>query len=97
MELYPNGSSPSGDQFFAEAQWLLDRETDLHSLTTVQALGIMATREVSCGRDLKGRYYGGQSIRFAVEMGLHREYAEEDTDLLSVQLSTFWGAFTLDR
>jgi hypothetical protein len=94
----PDDPSPLGDQFFAEAQKLLDHETHHYSLTTIQALGIMSVREISCGRDLEGRYYSDQSMRLAIEMGLHHKRNDEaaDADLLSVQLATFWGAFTLD-
>ncbi|SCO88889.1 related to nitrate assimilation regulatory protein nirA [Fusarium oxysporum] len=86
----------AGDHFFVEAQRLFVKETDHHSLTTIQALGIMSIREASCGRSLKSRYYAGQSIRLAFEMGLHRTPDKGDTDELAVQLATFWGAFSLD-
>ncbi len=41
-----------------------------------QALGIMSIREASCGRDSESWYYAGQSIRLAIEMGLHRIQGE---------------------
>ena len=87
---------PTGESFFAESVRLLSQETDRRSLTTVQALGLMSMREMSCGRDAEGRYYAIQSIRLAVDMGLHRKINEGDLDLLYVQASTFWGAFSLD-
>lgn len=92
----PNdGNSPS-DSFFAESVRLLNQETDRRSLTTVQALGLMSMREISCGRDAEGRYYSAQAIRLAIDMGLHRKSNDGDMDLLRVQASTFWGAFSLD-
>ncbi|KAI7759094.1 hypothetical protein LZL87_013947 [Fusarium oxysporum] len=87
----------AGDHFFKESQRLFDQETDHHSLTTVQALGIMSIREASCGRSSESRYYAGQSIRLAFEMGLHRTPNKGDKEELVVQLATFWGAFSLDN
>ncbi|EXL66302.1 hypothetical protein FOPG_17518 [Fusarium oxysporum f. sp. conglutinans race 2 54008] len=87
----------AGDHFFKESQRLFDQETDHHSLTTIQALGIMSIREASCGRDSESRYYVGQSIQLAFEMGLHHAHGEGDQDELAVQLATFWGAFSLDH
>ncbi|KAG7435385.1 Nitrogen assimilation transcription factor nit-4 [Fusarium oxysporum f. sp. raphani] len=90
-------SHSAGDHFFKESQRLLDQETDHHSLTTIQALGIMSIREASCGRGSESRYYAGQSIQLAFEMGLHRTHDEGDQDELAVRLATFWGAFSLDH
>jgi hypothetical protein len=87
----------AGDHFFKESQRLLHQETDHHSLTTIQALGIMSIREASCGRGSESRYYAGQSIRLAFEMGLHRTPDNGDKEELAVQLATFWGAFSLDK
>ncbi|RCI16526.1 hypothetical protein L249_1685 [Ophiocordyceps polyrhachis-furcata BCC 54312] len=90
----PADPNSSGDHFFEESQRLLNREIDQHSLTTIQALGIMSIREASCGRDSESWYYAGQSIRLAIEMGLHLSH--EDGDEHAVQSATFWGAFALD-
>jgi hypothetical protein len=93
----PNDPYSSGDHFFKESQRLFNEEIDHHSLTTIQALGIMSIREASCGRDSESWYYAGQSIRLALEMGLHRIHDEDDEDELAVQSATFWGAFALDQ
>ncbi|QPC59847.1 hypothetical protein HYE67_002078 [Fusarium culmorum] len=87
----------AGDHFFKESRRLFDEETDHHSFTTIQALGIMSIREASCGRGSESRYYAGQSIQLAFEMALHRTHDEGDKDELAVQLATFWGAFSLDK
>lgn len=88
----------AGDQFFKEAErifWGLDRHNEL---TTIQALGAMAIREASCGRDDKSRYYAGQSLRLTLEMGLHRPESHSGTDdEATVRRVTFWGAFALDN
>ncbi|KAJ6442438.1 nitrogen assimilation transcription factor nirA [Purpureocillium lavendulum] len=93
----PNDPYSSGDHFFKESQRLFYQETDHHSLTTIQALGIMSIREASCGRDSESWYYAGQSVRLAIEMGLHRIHDQGDEDELAVQSATFWGAFALDH
>lgn len=93
----PNDPYSSGDHFFRESQRLFAKETNHHRLTTIQALGIMSIREASCGRDSESWYYGGQSIRLAIEMGLHRVQDEADEDELAVRAATFWGAFALDQ
>ncbi|GAW26055.1 putative nitrogen assimilation transcription factor nit-4 [Rosellinia necatrix] len=93
----PNEPRTSGDHFFKEALRLLYREPNHHTLTTIQALGIMSIREASCGRDSESWYYAGQSVRLAIEMGLHRINDEGDEDELAVQAATFWGAFALDH
>ncbi|KAJ0123814.1 hypothetical protein J7T55_012284 [Diaporthe amygdali] len=94
----PEDPYTSGDHFFKESLRLFFLEDNHHSLTTIQALGIMSIREASCGRDSESWYYAGQSIRLAVEMGLHRvSDASGDSDEVAVQAATFWGAFALDQ
>nr|CAD79658.1 related to nitrate assimilation regulatory protein nirA [Neurospora crassa] len=94
----PNDPYSSGDHFFKECQRLFYQEENHHTLTTIQALGIMSIREASCGRDSESWYYAGQSIRLAIEMGLHRVQDDgKDCDESAVQAATFWGAFALDH
>ena len=94
----PDDPYTSGDHFFKESQRLFYQEHDHHTLTTIQALGIMSIREASCGRDSESWYYAGQSIRLAIEMGLHQlEDDGNDDDESAVQAATFWGAFALDQ
>ncbi|KAK4074661.1 transcriptional regulator family: Fungal Specific TF [Purpureocillium lilacinum] len=86
----------AGNHFFKEAQRLL-QENDHSSITTVQALGIMSIREAGCGRDSDSRYYAGQSMRLALELGLHRVQHANDEGEDTVRSATFWGAFALDH
>ena len=94
----PDDPYTSGDHFFEECQRLFRQEEEHHNVTTIQALGIMSIREASCGRDSESWYYAGQSIRLAIEMGLHRiSDTGGDEDEMAVQAATFWGAFALDQ
>lgn len=97
----PNDSNTAGDAFFAEAERLLEEESDHHSLTTIQALGLMSIREASRGRSSRGVFLSGQSIRLAIEMGLHFDVQDGPSDHAkvdhAVRSATFWGAFSLDQ
>lgn len=95
----PNDPYTSGDHFLKEAMRIFNNETDHRSLTTVQALGIMAIRVASCGRISESWYYAGQSQRLAIEMGLNQTGSskENDDEELAVKAATFWGAFALDQ
>lgn len=93
----PDDPHTSGNHFFEESLRLYHQEEDHRSLTTIQALGIMAIREASNGHDSESWYYARQSIRISIEMGLHRKIGTGDEDEVAVQTATFWGAFTLDQ
>ncbi|KAK4119353.1 hypothetical protein N657DRAFT_659105 [Parathielavia appendiculata] len=94
----PDDPHTSGNHFFKECQRLFYQEQNHHKLTTIQALGIMSIREASCGRDSESWYYAGQSMRLAIEMGLHRLQDDSmEDDESAVQTATFWGAFALDH
>lgn len=92
-------SMTAGDHFFDEAKRLLEQQSE-PSLMMVQAFGLMSIREASCGRNTDSWYYSGQSIRMAVELGLHKEREDNDESTLmdnAVRAATFWGAFALDQ
>lgn len=92
------GTASSPMQAFAEEfNRLFAKETDRHRLTTVQALGIMAVYETRRGQDSASRYYAGQSMKLAQEMGLHRTSDLLDEDELAVRATTFWGSHALDQ
>ncbi|KAK4160243.1 nitrogen assimilation transcription factor nirA [Cladorrhinum sp. PSN259] len=101
LEVRGNPDDPytAGDRFFQEAQRLFWELEEYNELTVIQALGIMAIREASCGRDFESRYYAGQSVRLAIETGLHRadSYHVDNDEFSKVRLQTFWGAFALDN
>ncbi|KFY92894.1 hypothetical protein V500_03990, partial [Pseudogymnoascus sp. VKM F-4518 (FW-2643)] len=95
----PNKGDTIGDHFFMEAKRLL--QANMHScLTTIQALGLMSIREASCGRESNGYFYSCQSIRMAIELGLHQNFDESRLVFSSVESEvrsvTFWAAFVMD-
>lgn len=97
----------AGDIFFAEALNLYQTEQDHHSLTSIQALGVMSIREASFGRINESSFLSTSSIRLAIEMGLHErtmgddevndDRSEEDNMDESVRRATFWGAYSLNE
>ena len=95
----PDPSNPSsvGDQFFVEAKRILDLN-EKSCLTTVQALGIMAARECSHGRDANGYKLAGMCVRMALELGLHLSHIGSGLRPADVEARkiTFWGVFNLE-
>lgn len=100
-EADPLSPYSSGQHFFEEALRQLRKESDHHSLPTIQALGIMSIRQASSGHIAEGVCFATQSMRLALEMGLHRTLAnaeaDADGDELAVRSATFWGAFALNK
>ncbi|ORY08948.1 fungal-specific transcription factor domain-domain-containing protein [Clohesyomyces aquaticus] len=94
----PDDPRTAGDHFFAEARRLLF-ENEEPSLTTTQALCVMALREPSAGRDSSGFMYMGRCMRMCVELGLHLKdsippnLTESEIEVRKV---TFWGCFVVD-
>ncbi|KAF2742451.1 hypothetical protein M011DRAFT_376061, partial [Sporormia fimetaria CBS 119925] len=90
----------AGEHFFAEARRLL-YEDETPSLTTTQALCVMAMREPSAGRDSSGFMYIGRCMRMAIELGMHLNTTSSPELGLSkseieVRRVTFWGCFIVD-
>jgi hypothetical protein len=96
----PDNPRSAGDHFFDEARRLLYQD-ETPSLTTTQALCVMAMREPSAGRDSPGFMYMGRCMRMAIELGLHLHSSSAPTMQLTpseveVRKVTFWGCFTVD-
>jgi hypothetical protein len=97
----PEDAYSSGQHFFEESLRLLREEADYDSLLAIQTLGLLSIREASCGRVAESVAFSGQSMRLAVEMGLHHivENGEQEqgADEFAVQSATFWGGYSLDQ
>jgi hypothetical protein len=88
----------SGDQFFEAARLQLFKD-ETSCLTTVQALAIMGTREVSKARDSLAFAYAGRCMRMAIELGLHLEVSPSEglsEAQAAVRNRVFWGLYTYD-
>ncbi|KAK6858953.1 hypothetical protein PG995_004806 [Apiospora arundinis] len=85
------------DHFFKESLRLAAQASTQYSLVNIQALGILSLRELRCGRNVESRYYAGQSMRLAVEMGLNKVGHGGEEGHVAVSTTTFWGAFTLNN
>jgi len=76
-------------------------EDDHTSLTTIQALGLIAIREASCGRDYGELLLRRSSGASGSGVCLHMEVTDKSRDSESmehdVRAATFWGAFALDH
>jgi hypothetical protein len=91
-------AATAGDHFFEAARiQLFNDETSC--LTTVQALAIMGSREVSAGRDSSGFQYAGRCMRMGVELGIHLEGTASEPlseKEVAARNRAFWGIFTYD-
>ncbi|KAK6858606.1 hypothetical protein PG995_005170 [Apiospora arundinis] len=85
------------DHFFKESLRLAAQASTQYSLVNIQALGILSLRELRCGRNAESRYYAGQSMRLAVEMGLNKVSHGGEEGYVAVSTTTFWGVFALDN
>jgi hypothetical protein len=95
----PEDSDTAGMHCYLEAERLLSLCRGEQSVTVVQGMCLMSSWNASQGHYRKARYYAGQAIRIAVEMGLHQDSDSGDMpdDLREVQYTAFWGAFMLDQ
>ena len=99
-----NDSATAGHRYFRTARKLLESECENPSMTTVQALALMGSREAGCGRDVGlGWLYSGMSFRMAVDLGLHLRcddlvrngrMSQEEAD---ARVTTFWGCYLFDK
>ncbi|KAK8118367.1 uncharacterized protein PG998_002993 [Apiospora kogelbergensis] len=101
--LFSSGAIPSdesqalSDHFFQESLRLAAQDSNQYTLTNIQSMGILAIREVRCGRNTGSRYYAGQSMRLALEMSMRQDGHFGDAGNVAVSNTTFWGAFALDN
>lgn len=101
--MYPDDPDTAGDHFFEECKRLFGSE-ELPSLPTTQALGLMALRQASRGKDQSSWNYARQSMRMAIDLGLHLDNEEHKIPGapfskidLEVRAATFWGCFNLEQ
>jgi hypothetical protein len=89
--------------FFNRAKSEIDSELSNRSLTSIQGLLLLATREAGSGRNSIGWVYSGMAIRMALDLGLHLDCTSlSQVGYLSaedykVRNTTFWGCYLFDQ
>ncbi|CAG8529398.1 227_t:CDS:2 [Racocetra fulgida] len=95
-------SQTAGDEFFDRAKALLDNDYDKSHITTIQALIIMALRDIRIDNTTRGWIYIGMAARMAQDLGIHRNNEKWQPISLShaekeEQKRAFWSCFVIDR
>lgn len=99
----PSDPSTAGYMFYNLAKMELDHELSNRSLTCIQGLLLLATREAGNGRNSVGWVYSGMASRMALDLGLHLDckglshvgyLTAED---YRARNSTFWGCYIFDQ
>ncbi|KAM0788051.1 hypothetical protein ACM66B_001223 [Microbotryomycetes sp. NB124-2] len=101
----PDLALTAGDQFFKAAKALLDEglDADRPGITTIQALALMAKREVFCGRGQRAGLYFVMCARLVLDLGLHLDVSSHvatgkiTTEHAYVRSVCFWGVWSLDK
>lgn len=92
-----------GESFYKTAIDMIPQELENPSLTTVQGLLILASKESGIGKSTLGWIHSGIAFRIAIDLGLHMEssnlkgkgvIAEEEE---RVRATTFWGCYIFDQ
>ncbi|CDK26333.1 unnamed protein product [Kuraishia capsulata CBS 1993] len=103
LRLEAGDPSTAGHYFYNEALRLLDDELENRSLTTVQGLLLLASKEAGVGKSSIGWVHSGMAFRMAVDLGLHLDSAKlKESGLVSeeeiaVRNATFWGCYLFDQ
>lgn len=85
-------------EFYVEASRILAVEADIPNLASVQALGLLALREMSCGRELEAQELCIRAVRDLTTMDFEDlEGHRRLTECLSVRSVTFSGLLSLAR
>lgn len=88
--------------FSGQAQALLYANLDSPDITMVQALVLLAYREIAVGRSSKGWLFCGMACRLAHEMGLHLDPSNWDgytgsTRDREILRRVYWAVFIADK
>ncbi|RUS16180.1 fungal-specific transcription factor domain-containing protein [Endogone sp. FLAS-F59071] len=99
VQLEPGKSETAGNIFFERAKRLLNEDNDLSSISTIQALILMAVHQNDLFRPARACKYAGMAFLMAQNLGLYRSY-----ELWSLPPSecehrarVFWCCYVLDR
>lgn len=91
------------DPFYKRAIAMLPEELENASITTIQGLLLLASKESGVGKISLGWIHSGIAFRIAIDLGLHLDGTKlksdgtilEDED--NVRQDTFWGCYIFDH
>lgn len=91
------------DPFYKRAIAMLPDELENASITTIQGLLLLASKESGVGKISLGWIHSGIAFRIAIDLGLHLDGTKlksdgtilEDED--NVRQDTFWGCYIFDH
>lgn len=92
-----------GDVFYERAIFMLVEELENPSITTVQGLLLLASKESGIGKNSLGWIHSGTAFRIALALGLHLNTSDlKKSEILSeeeirVRKATFWGCYIFDQ
>jgi len=100
----PSNAATAGNRYLSKARKLLETECESPSISTVQVLSLMGSREAGCRREVGLRWlYSGMSFRMALDLGLHSScdglvknggISQEEAD---ARVITFWGCYLFGK
>ncbi|KAI8372156.1 fungal-specific transcription factor domain-containing protein [Blakeslea trispora] len=95
----PEASETAGDIFFERAEKLLDESYDTPSISTIQALLLLASHQHGAMKSAKAWLYSGMAFRMAQDLGLHRNcdnwnISPEECER---RKRVFWCCYIVDR
>ena len=99
----PSDPSTAGYMFFRRAQEDIHSELTSESLTAIQGLLLLASREAGNGRNSIGWVYSGMAFRMALDLGLHldctglSEVGYLSPEETRARNTTFWGCYLFDQ
>lgn len=97
-----NESRDLEDPFYKKAIQMLPKEFDNASISTIQGLLLLASKESGIGKTSLGWIHSGIAFRLAIDLGLHLDGTRlrnegtilEEEDI--VRQATFWGCYIFD-
>ncbi|KAI8051767.1 fungal-specific transcription factor domain-containing protein [Thamnidium elegans] len=95
----PTSPDTAGDIYFERAEKLLDASYDLPSISTVQALLLLASHQHGRMKSARAWLYSGMAFRMAQDLGLHRNCDRWNIspDECERRKRVFWCCFVVDR
>lgn len=95
----PSDQATVGEHFCKEGKRIFERGGK-RTITSIQALAIMAVRESGCGRDLMGRWYLSLAYRLVCDSSYNQILVPQQMQKNAIDEEawriTFWGCYNLE-